>query len=197
MRKIISKPEGKRKKRAKQVILGVILAVVITLSTIGYSFDVSERKSSGDSESIIYNEFEFIKEESFWTTFMGNQRFYFSYNPNEAKTGDDAEITKTLTDYSSKPLYISSESPEAEYEIYRNLDRFILRRQYACLNSSGKKCDKNYPVKTCDDDFIIIEKRNSGNNEIRQEQNCIFISGKEEELVKLADRFLFEILEIQ
>jgi hypothetical protein len=92
-----------------------------------------------------------------------------------------------------KPLYLQTESDEAGVEIYVNMAWIAERVTPACL--SGTKCAENVPIKTCNDNLIIIQE--SEINTVRQENNCVYIEGKKEDLVKLTDEFLFRILGIK
>ena len=189
MRKIISKhTENKRKKR-NALIIGMILIFIMFFSVIGYSF--RGREDNG-VKKIDYNGFEFTKQNDFWFTEIGNFQFVFKYNPNEIERIDSK--LKYLENYYEKPLYISSENKDAELEIYRNLDprfnQIVQRIQPACLD--GENCTGDLPVKTCEDNFIIIKESNV--SRIIQEENCVFIEGKQENLIKLADEFLFKLL---
>ena len=100
---------------------------------------------------------------------------------------------KYLNNYYEKPLYISSDYPEATYEIASNLNQITLRMQPACFNESD--CGQDIPSKTCEDNFIIIEEKNQTN--IIQEENCVFIQGPQENLTQISDEFLFNILGIR
>lgn len=190
MRRIISKQEEAKKRRINQFIIGGILILVMVMSTIGYSFNRDEEKV----EKINYHGFTFTKQEGFWVLDMNKLQFFFKYNPNEVE-----EINTTLNflnNYQDKPLYIYSENSEAEIEIYRNLfykNKIAQRMQYAC--PEGEKCKGDYPVKSCENNFIIIKE--GDNKEVRQQENCVFIQGKSEELAKLADSFLFRITSVQ
>ena len=55
--------------------------------------------------------------------------------------------------------------------------------------------DEDLPTKTCEDNFIIIKEGNYSN--IIQDENCVFIEGKQEDLVQIVDEFLFKILGIK
>lgn len=183
MRKLVSKHEKEKSKRRNQIILGVILVFVMVVSTLGFGFG----GRGGSSNKITYNGVEFVEQNSLWTA--GN--FVFKYNPNQVS--DIGFIMKTIYDYQGLPLYIYSEHPEAELEIYTNLNQIAQRVQRACIE--GEECIGDLPMKTCSDNFIIIKE--NINNSITQEDNCIYIIGAEEELVKLADQFLFKILGIR
>ena len=191
MRKIISKyKEGKRKRR-NGMIIGLILVGVMLFSVLGYAF---RGGGNDDVEKLNYNGFEFVEQNGFWFTSIENFQFAFRYNPQQVEE-IDSEL-KYLENYYGKPLYISSENSEAELEIYRNLfyqNQIVQRMQSACLEE--EECDENLPVKTCENNFIIIKKNN--NSEIIQEENCVFIKGGEENLTKITDEFLFKILGIR
>lgn len=189
MRKIISKAKEEKKRQRNQIILGLILIFVMFFSVLGYSF-------SGGGESnkeIDYNGFKFYKNEGLWYLELNNSYFIFKNNPYETgNIGIETEIN-SISDYYNKPLYISSESNEASYEIYNNLGKIAERIQYACI--SEEKCEGDFPVKTCENNFIIIEKDNQ--SKIFQNESCVFISGASENLTKITDEFLFNMLNIK
>lgn len=175
--------------RRNQIILGIGLVVVMFISVAGYAFrgGGSEENST---KKITYNNFEFINQNGYWFLELGEYQFYFSYNPNEVmKISGDLNL---LNNYQGLPLYIYSENNEASSEIYRNLfynTKIVQRMQSACLTQG---CDENSPVKTCEDNFIIIKVGNETG--IRQEENCVFIEGPKENLTQITDEFLFKII---
>jgi hypothetical protein len=60
------------------------------------------------------------------------------------------------------------------------------------------ECDEEAPVISCDessDNFIIIKENTK--TEIRQENNCVYIEGAEQDLTMLADQFLYRILGVK
>ncbi len=189
MKKITSKQEKSRKKNRNQLIVGLILIGVMLFSVIGYSFQGS---GGNVNKKIKYNGFEFIKQGDFWVLNINNNNFVFKYNPEEVEKIN--EYLTPLNGYYDQPLYIFSESNAAELEIYRNLNLFVQRIQKACPEGE-KNCGENDPFKTCKDNFIIIKESNS--SKIYQEENCVFIEGKQEDLVKLSDGFLFKIFGIK
>ena len=163
MRKIISKYKKDKKKRRNGIIIGLILVGVMLFSILGYSF---QGVGNNDIKKLNYNGFEFVEQNGFWFTNIENIQFAFKYNTEQVEE-IDSEL-KYLNNYYGKPLYISSENGGAELEIYRNLfyqNKLVQRMQSACL----EECDENLPVKTCEDNFIIIKKNN--NSEIIQEEN--------------------------
>lgn len=191
MRKITSKYKEDKKKKRNGLIIGFILIGIMLFSILGYSFG---GKEDNNLKKLNYNGFEFVEQNGFWIINIEGLQFFFKYNPKQIEEVN-SEL-KYLSHYQGKPLYIFSESNEAESEIYRNLfyqNQIVLRIQPACLE--GKICEGDFPIKTCKDNFIIIKE--SENSKITQEENCIFIEGKQENLVKITDIFLFKILGIQ
>jgi len=191
MRKIISKKESDKKNRRIQLIVGIFLILIMALSTIGYSLN---NNPEDETEKIIYNDIEFVRENNLWNANIGNFQFGFLYNPTETeKTNSSLDY---LNEYDNLPLYIYSENSDATMEIYRNLfyyNQIVERVQEAC--PKGEICAEEIPIKNCTNNFIIIKK--SEISEIKQEDNCVFISGKDEDLVKITDGFLFKISGIQ
>lgn len=186
MRKITSKYKEEKKNKKKQLIVGLALVGLMIFSVVGYSFN---RTIADGSEKINYNGFDFVKENGFWKTEINGLLLVFAYNPFE--TEELSGYFNGINNYYGKPLYVYSENSETESEIYKNLDQVILRRQYACLEGDEACKDKELPVKTCEDNFIVI--KNSQEFSVRQEKNCIFISGSDEKIIKETDAFLFEI----
>ncbi len=184
MRKIVSKQEEEKKKRIRQFVIGGVLIAIMVLSTAGYSLFSSE---SQQGKKVEYKGIEFIESNGYWSANIQGTQFTFKYNP--LQINNSGRVLKTISDYYQKPLYISSEDSDAEIEIYRNLDNFVLRRQYACLE---KECKENFPVKNCTDNFIIIKRANASS--LKQQDNCIFIEGKDKEIINAADSFLFQII---
>ena len=193
MRKIVSAEEGARKKKRNQIILGVLLALIMVLSTLGFALqsgagDTPSDQISGNEAE--YNGFKFVNQNGLWV--LGN--LVFKYTPQQVPDiGSGSEI-KLKANYQGKPAYIYSEEEGAETEIVVNLGQIAQRVQKACPENTTCK-EKDLPEKTCNDNFIIIKEGNT--NSITQNNNCVFIEGKKEDLAALADQFLFKILEVR
>ncbi len=193
MRKITSKKDERRKKTKNQIILGGILIIVMFFSVLGYSFQGRDAGSSAQKTS--YNGFEFAKQGEFWFTRIGDFDFVFRNNPSQSKDISVNSEIKYLNNYYGKPLYVSSDSRMAESEIYSNLGQVVQRMQRACFDADDKKCDESLPIKTCRDNFIIIQESNY--TEIIQQDSCVFIRGGYGNLTRLTDKFLFKVLGIE
>lgn len=190
MRKILSEGEKRRKERFNQIIVGVVLIFLLLLSTLGYSILSRDNTETSNDKKIIYNGLTFVNSNGYWILQEEGIRFVFRYNPNEIE-GVKTKLND-ISMYSNQPVYIQSDSMEATSEIVNNLNGIVLRMQNACLEEEG--CEEDFPVKNCNDNFIIIRESNLSG--IIQNQSCVFIEGTQENLVKLTDEFLFKILGI-
>ena len=196
MRKIISRYERGRTRKRNQIIVGVILVFVMLGSILGFAFQGGNflgnfggdgNAGSGSSNKVVYNDLEFVNQNGLWV--LGS--FVFRNVPQQVE--DIGTGLKDINNYQGRPLYIYSESEDAEIEISVNLGQVAQRVQKACLE--GLECQGDFPVKTCEDNFIIIKESN--NSMISQEDNCVYIEGLKEDLTGLADQFLFKILGIR
>ena len=188
MRKIISKTTLEKKQRRNQLIVGIILVVIMFSSTIGYSF-VGRDTSSSDSTKIKYNGYEFNNQNNFWVVDKDRNSLIFRYNPSQVPAISSS--LNGIESYVGKPLYIYSDDPTSYAEISVNMGYYALRIQSAC--PEGVNCSySNAPVKSCEDNFIIIKKSNESS--ITQDSGCVFILSPEEQLVQTTDEFLFKLL---
>jgi hypothetical protein len=189
MRRIVSKEDEARRKKRNQIILGVALAVIMILSTISFAIQGqgTDDGGSGNTEEKEYNSFTFTNQNGLWV--LGS--FAFSYLPQEVE--NISFDVKSANDYQTQPAYIYSENSDAEAEVGINMGLIAQRVQKACLEKTN--CSADIPTKTCSDNFIIIKE--NINKSITREDNCIFIQGPQEEIVKVADEFLFKTLGIK
>jgi hypothetical protein len=184
MRKIISKHEEGKKKKRSQFIVGGILIFIMVSSLLGYAFQNQNATGTSSSNSTLdYNGIIFVNQNGLWMVGYGNHTIAFTYHPSQVPSADLTNLTKSITDFSGKPLYINSYDSSAESEIRLDLFPFASEISNAQL-----------PPQNCENNFIIIQNGSSG---IRQEQNCIFISGQGEDLIKLVDNILFKIFGIK
>ena len=198
MRSITSRHQEEKKRKRNHIIIGLALIFVMFSSVLGFAFINFSQSGIGNTNtnninsnninSVNYNGFEFVEQNGFWILNQNGINFVFRYNPH--KVPQIYSNIKPLENYQNKTLYLYSEDVLAESEIYGNLLSFVNNVENACL----EECEENFPVKTCQDNFIIIRE---GNRSITQENNCVFIEGKKEDLIKLADEFLFKLMNIE
>ena len=188
MRRLISREEREKKRKRNQVVVGIILVFLMFASTIGYAVQGNLGNPQGitGNSNITYNGAEFSYINGFWVY----RNLVFRLNPYE--TPNIGSGLKSVGEYQGKLVYVQSEDVNSETEIYVNLGP-IASIQKGCLE--GTTCAEGIPVKTCADNFIII--RESTEEKITQSENCVYIEGRKDDLIKLTDEFLFKILGIK
>ena len=191
VRKLVTKDEVEKKRSRNRIWVGATLVFLMVASTLGFALQgqLGTTTQNQGEDKVTYNEFDFVNRNGFWV--LGN--LVFSYNPNQIGSFDVATGLNSANSYSGKVLYISSDNDEVENEVGLNMINFAERVQPACIQ--GEECKEGLPVKTCSDNLIIIREKNTSS--IRQENGCVYIEGQKDELVKVADEFLFRILEIK
>ena len=85
-------------------------------------------------------------------------------------------LNKTPNDFIGKTLYIASENQEATNEIASTLGIY------------SQRIEQDLPEKDCSEEIIVF--KDSPENKVYQEENCIFIEGD----IKAVDAFLYKIL---
>ena len=74
------------------------------------------------------------------------------------------------------------------------IENASLENRSSIEDVSLENCEEDYPIKTCDDNFIIIKENN--NTGIIQSESCVFIQGQQENLTMITDEFLFKVFGI-
>ncbi|MBD3253318.1 hypothetical protein GF386_06295 [Candidatus Pacearchaeota archaeon] len=188
MKKIISKSEKDKKSRKNQLIVGLVLILLMVLSTLGFA--LTGRTEDKNNEKIEYRDVVFIRESGFWISQIKGKNFITTYNAREVENFSFPGYL-TIENYRNNPLYFVGDGGNPVSEIARNLEDVALRMQNACLSEN---CSENLPVKNCSTDNIIIIKEPLNEEEnIYQKENCVFIIGSYQNQTKMADAFLFHL----
>lgn len=184
MRKLKTKADLEKKQKKNQLILGIILISLLTLSTAGYSImnNVTEQNSITSEKGV-----DFYYQNGLWITDFSDYQFGFQNLPSEVE-GVQISTNLTLGNYQGLPVYFVN-SNQGTSEILNNIGRFVLRYQNACLE--GQNCTENLPSKDCSSNVFIFEASNE--TKVVQEGNCIYIYGSS---INGADAFLYKILGI-
>ncbi len=189
MRKIISQEEKSKKDKRNQIIIGGLLVLVMLFSVLGYSFGTSDEETS-NLNAVYYENYKFLKSNGIWKIDLYGKEIYFNNFPNETIFSNQINL---LNQYQNLPLYLYSNNSNVDLEIYRTLGQFVQRMQKAC--PENKTCEQDFPTKNCENNFIIVQE--SENSEIRQENKCVFVEGKKEDLLRITDEFLFKVFSIK
>lgn len=186
MRRIVSRHKSEKLRRRNQWIIGFILIFLMFASVLGFAFqgghggNVQEGNGDGTNQNIVnYNGFQFENINGFWV--WGS--FAFANNPNQVE-GITSSESRTADDYRDKILYVDSDSVGAESEIIVNLGQIV--ESIESVDDSFRNCEEN---------ILIIES--SDQESITQENNCVFIRGSGESLIRMTDHFLFRVLGVK
>jgi hypothetical protein len=191
MRKILGKKDNSKQ---NQLILGVGLIILMLFSVLGYALGGKSNNTSG--RNIEYNGIKFTQDNSgYWNFELNGNEFLTKYHPGEIQ---DIEFKgkMVLIDFNGDPVYFVGDSQEPIAELARNLEKFVLRIQNACINEED--CEGDLPIKNCFENNIIIIKE-PGLDEfesISQQGNCIYITASYINQTRYADQFIYSILEI-
>lgn len=194
MQRIITRGEQAKKTKRNQLIIGVMLILLMAMSTVGYA--LSSRESESNTDKIKYNGIEFIKNSDYWQFTAQGSNFITRYNPKETENVSAGFVYTKLNDYANEPLYFVGNFQEPIFELKRNIYPFALRIQDACMQ--GINCSlESLPKKNCSlDNVIVVQESYDKRESIYQKDKCIFISANMENQTIYADAFLFKILGI-
>lgn len=197
IKRIVTKQEMEKRQKRNQIIIGIVLASVMVLSTLGFALqsgsDGDSDENSQNSNKINYNGYEFENINGLWILGTSVGSFVFSYNPEQTNIGF-VNLSMKAENYRGNPVYLFSKNKDAKTELYANLLNIAERVQEACVE--GEICnDKSLPIKNCIDNLIIVKESNFSS--IKQSGNCVYIEGQQSQLVSAADEFLFKILNIK
>ncbi|MGB9708043.1 MAG: hypothetical protein ACPLXC_01815 [Candidatus Pacearchaeota archaeon] len=208
---LTTKSEQEKKQRQQfKIIVGIIIAVLMIASTIGYA--VLEREHGQKQGTASYNNYTFQKTETGWQTSLkiNNQDIALNtFNLPQDVENISTQGSPLLANFMNKVIYIvaaSQEERKAAIE-YNALGKFALRIQLACSqkNENETFCvENNLPIKSCDDVdwqtvIIMLEELGENSNDsatINYKNSCLEIKGKKEELVKANEKALFMIFGI-
>ncbi len=188
MKQIQTIEDKERKDRRNKIIIGIILVLVLVMSTAGFAFFSGERGTEKNKPKIKqYNGIDFTEINGQWIFILGGIEFITQHHPSE--TEDIKVPLVEITQYNGRPLYIASVESDGVNELARNMARFVERIQFACLE--GMECEGNLPIKNCESNVIAIREANK--TEIEKDGNCVFIYASANDTIRAADAFLFRV----
>lgn len=180
--------EKKREERLgkRNLFLGVFIAIILVLSTVGFAVLQGDRSNDEDQE-------ENFSQDGRFQTKVENYAINTKFSPSEI---NKCENCGSYQKYLNLVVYYVAETKEeikAISEINFNLNQLIKRGQFACSPESNLSyCEeKHLPTKDCSSNLIIIKESDKNKIEIRE--NCVYIYGEEENLIKMADEFILNI----
>jgi hypothetical protein len=193
MRRIKSKESQAKRERINQVIVGLVLASILLVSTIGFAL-LSSDSINIRKEKKTYNGVEFVlnSQTGLWD-FQSSGKTFSTYN-TPYETEDINSDFISLDYFTGNVIYFVIDNPLAANEIVYNFNNYILRFQEVCLDK--EEClDSSLVSKNCSSKVIVFKE--SEELSIKKEENCVFILAPYERQIEASDRIIFKALGIQ
>lgn len=186
LRKIKSKKEKKDNTKRNQLISGIILVVLMGLSTLGYAL-MNRDSDSGQINSIKYGGLTYTNTNGIWVTEINGREFYF-YNLPQELENISIEGVYSLEDFYGKVLYLSNSNYDTSVLI-SSLYGIYSRVQNACIGEENC-ADESLPIKNCSTDNVIVFK-DSDVSRIYKNESCIFIEG---DAINGMDKLVYKLI---
>jgi hypothetical protein len=174
MRKILTREEHDKKDIRNKRIIGVILGLIMLLSTAGYLvMDFMGSKP----EAVTYNGIEFkVNSNGRWDFELQGYSFSTLYNPYNTENVS-LKLSKQASDYMGKTIYYAvddefSGQGGALNEILGNLAQFNIKDNPACITSNCS--NSQAPLKTCNDNVFVFTASTTNKTSVEQKDNCIY-----------------------
>jgi len=178
MRRIISEEEMRKKKKRNNSILGAIMLIILVSGTAGYAFIVSPYDTSSNNNQ---ND----PADGRWVLNYQGRQHYFINSPDSV-SDIPLDTSKNINSYAGSITYLVSDNDAVSVEIASILGSYSARVQKACLGS----CEEDLPEKDCSENLIVF--RESLENKVYEEENCVFIEGD----LRAADAFLYNLFRV-
>jgi hypothetical protein len=186
--KIRTKQEIEKQQKRNQLIVGIVLAALMVLSSIGYAVMSND---SGDTatKTVKYGNLVFQQANGYWNVQLSNKILFFNSLPTEVANISSAENI-SITDYYGKNVYVVN-SNSAVNGVAAALEGIVNRLQEACLE--GTDCaNSEFPVKTCED-YLIVYNPSVINSSVDKIGNCVYLNG---DPFKASDKFIYRLFNI-
>lgn len=202
-KKEVEKADEKKKSQSatRQIaVVAIIMLVMVGTSILVYnSFILPKREVA--PEQVKFNNFVFTKKGVIWETEVQFQDKVVTlpvhYTPHEVR---NVYIGGILNEsFNQGPLYITIDPTEknitylalATAELSINLAQGVGRQLVAaCALNETQACEAR-PIIDCDSDVAVIYLKYDPTPFVKFEDNCIVITGENEDLVKAVDKLLY------
>ena len=111
-----------------------------------------------------------IQSGNTWILNVDGVQMLFSYSPEQLQNISN-NVAFNMNNYAGKDVYLDIENEGIKQEIISKVGYFSSRVQDACYGN----CSSDLPEKRCDSYMIVC--RENEENSVRQQENCVFISG--------------------
>ncbi|MCX6741841.1 MAG: hypothetical protein NTX24_01535 [Candidatus Pacearchaeota archaeon] len=202
-KKIETREDSERKKRRTKLVIGIIIIVLMILSTIGFAMIENNQEVV---DNTVYNGYKFTSTSSGWQTTVQGQTITTSYFPTEVLNVTGSNVY--AFDFTGKVVYIAVGSQEEVYDVNElgNLNNIAERSQFACqpeAENSSFCQESGLPIKSCEDvnssntaRVIVINSNVTEPASYTYYNNCLTINAQSADLKIAVDNFIFKIFGI-
>lgn len=179
MRKILSSDELERKKMRNSKILVALMLLILAGSTAGYAFLSKDEQTNVDSSS---------QNQDGSGSFVFQGKTYSLINSLQSVSSLNLSVSKKISDYSGKKLYVDSDNDAVNYELSSTIGAFSESIQRGCYGP----CEEDLPELDCNGEKDIIVWKYSEEDKIYERENCVFIEGS----IRTVDAFIYDVFDI-
>jgi len=195
-------------KRSQNLMIGIAIGIIIIIGIFLYlNYHESKVNKNEIEEKYIYNKFIFTKQPNgLWSTRLqtknGFYRLFVHYGPKDVENISSDNFDEKL--FLNKTLFItidptSTQQPYiavAASEVGSSLYRVMGAKAYASCLVNDSICNNRYIIDCNSTDRPVIRVLISNHTKVIRDDNCITIMGNGTELIRSADRFIYEMYKI-
>lgn len=170
MKPILTKEEKEKRERRRIQAIGIIMLLIMVLSTFGYAIIFYSGNKNSQNEN---NDNELTNLEESFLTYSKNQTRDIPVN-----------VEKKLSDYKGKIFYVAGAGENEKREITKVLYGKVDTIMPACYGS----CEYDLPEKNCSEQILVF--KNGSSERVYQEDECVFVEGG----LKALDAFLYYLI---
>ncbi len=158
-----------------------------------------------DMDAYVYNGFSFIKFDNQWATEFARQdgsetyEVQFRYGPKETEVVDVIGDYLYILNFQESYITFDPRVDDIQYTALAAADiatalyrAFKITSHAACTVNESLAC-ADRPILECKQGTPVIYLKVANETKVKMDGTCLIIQGKEFELVKAVDRFLFGV----
>lgn len=190
----------KAAKSGKIFIWGIVIVIIAVFLIFGYKAINNEP----NYPTLNYNNFEFVEIDNTWHTQwkLEDELFTLSFRFNPEEVEDLTIQGKLNESFNRKIVYVTFDPTKdanfsmlalAAADLALSMHKALGKEVIAACAVNGTDDCIDRPIVTCNDqNKSVLFLRESESTRITLNQNCIIIQGKGFEIVKAADRLLYQ-----
>lgn len=196
--KMTEKNEIKKSQNGIFIVALAIIAIVIL-----FLYFPIEKPDKVVQESYSYNNFEFVNENGLWTTGLQTEndiyKLFVHYGPRDLEDVKSDKVDRMLFMNKTVFLTIDPKSEQQPYiavaasEVGSSLFRVLGSTVYTSCTQNDTACEGRYIIDCNTTNRPVVKMNIANETSVVLDDNCVTISGNSTDLIKAADKFLFQM----